>query len=130
MLSVNCVLRRSIVMRLTHMTERIEFLGSKEVQNKYGVMVPQKDVPLFSCWAEVLNTPIREFKDATTKVGNRKESPNFAIKFEPQRLIDSSWQVYKPASIRAFTITSICSLLKLTPNPYSNISPYFSAASG
>lgn len=93
MLSVNCVLRRSIVMRLTHMTERIEFLGSKEVQNKYGVMVPQKDVPLFSCWAEVLNTPIREFKDAMTKVGNRKESPNFAIKFEPQRLIDSSWKV-------------------------------------
>lgn len=93
MLSVNCVLRRSIVMRLTHMTERIEFFGSKEVQNKYGVMVPQKDVPLFSCWAEVLNTPIREFKDATTKVGNRKESPNFAIKFEPQRLIDSFWKV-------------------------------------
>ena len=80
-------------MRLTHMTERIEFLGSKEIQNKYGVMVPQSDVSLFSCWAEVLNTPIREFKDATTKVGNRKESPNFAIKFEPQRLIDSSWKV-------------------------------------
>ncbi len=93
MLLVSYVLRRSIVMRLTHMTERIEFFGSKEVQNKYGVMVPGTDTPLFSCWAEVLNTPIREFKDATTKVGNRKESPNFAIKFEPQRLIDSSWKV-------------------------------------
>ena len=80
-------------MRLTHMTERIEFLGSKSVQNEDGVMVPQDDVPLFSCWAEVLNTPIREFKDATTKVGNRKESPNFAIKFEAQRPIESTWKV-------------------------------------
>lgn len=93
MLLVSYVLRRSIVMRLTHMTERIQFLGSKSVQNEDGVMVPQDNVTLFSCWAEVLNTPIREFKDATTKVGNRKESPNFAIKFEPQRLIDSSWKV-------------------------------------
>lgn len=80
-------------MRLTHMTERIEFLSNKEVQNEDGVMVPQNNVVVFSCWAEVLNTPIREFKDATTKVGNRKESPNFAIKFELQRLIDSTWKV-------------------------------------
>ena len=77
------------------MTERIEFISSKTDKNDDGVMMPpdENSKPLFSCWAEVLNTPIREFKDATTKVGNRKESPNFAIKFEPQRLIDSSWKV-------------------------------------
>ena len=82
-------------MRLTRMTERSDFISSKKVQNEDGVMVPPSadTPPIFSCWAEVLNTPIREFKDATTKVGNRRESPNFAIKFEMQRLIDSTYKV-------------------------------------
>lgn len=77
------------------MTERIEFISNKPTQNEDGVLVPAgpDTPPIFSCWAEVLNTPIREFKDATTKVGNRRESPNFAIKFEAQRLIDSTWKV-------------------------------------
>ena len=80
-------------MRLTRMTERIEFWDSESTQNEDGVMVPGGSLQ-FSCWAEVLNTPIREFKDATTKVGNRRKSPNFAIKFEMQRLIDSAWKVH------------------------------------
>jgi hypothetical protein len=55
-------------MRLTHMTERIEFLSNKEVQNEDGVMVPQDNAIVFSCWAEVLNTPLGSLKTPRLKL--------------------------------------------------------------
>jgi len=74
------------------MTERIEFLGTTIKQNEDGVTYEDTGT-LFSCWAEVLNTPNREFRDPTTKVGYRKNSPNFAIRFVAQRPIDSTWKI-------------------------------------
>ncbi|MQS52169.1 head-tail adaptor protein [Companilactobacillus mishanensis] len=81
-------------MRLTHMTERIEFYSLVEGKTPEGVpTLIESDTPEYSCWAELLNTPMREFKDPTTKVGFRRESPNFAIKFEVNIHIDSMWRV-------------------------------------
>ncbi|WP_099975307.1 phage head closure protein [Lactobacillus terrae] len=80
-------------MRTTRMTERIEFYSMHNGKTEDGVPIEDLPVLEFSCWAELLNTPVREYRNPTTQVGFRKESPNFAIKFEIRRPIDSSWHV-------------------------------------
>lgn len=80
-------------MRLTRMTERIDFISKEPGITPEGIPTEGISTTKYSCWAELLNTPMREFKDPTTKVGFRRESPNFAIKFEINIPIDSMWHV-------------------------------------
>jgi len=80
-------------MRTTRMTERIEFWKTSYSKDENNVPVNGKSKCVYSCWAELLNTPIREFRNPTTKVGYRRESPNFAIRFNVHQPIDSTWIV-------------------------------------
>lgn len=75
------------------MTERIEFYSTEPGVTDDGVPIENEKTLKYSCWAELLNTPMREFRDPTTKVGFRKEQPNFAIKFEINIPIDSMWHI-------------------------------------
>lgn len=75
------------------MTERIRFVAKGPTITEYGVPTETGSVTKYECWAEVLNTSMREFKDPATKVGFRRETPNFAIKFEFKVPIDTTWHV-------------------------------------
>lgn len=81
-----------ILMRTNRMTERITFVsyGAKKVN---GVPVDGEPIEHMTVWAEVPKAPIREANDPQTKLGTRKDSPTFLVRFLTTEEIQPTWRI-------------------------------------
>lgn len=80
-------------MRLSNMRERIELWGTEPGKTSEGIATKDQPKLEYRCYTEVLNTPIREYRNPSDKVGLRKESPVFIIRFNPDVVIDTTWTI-------------------------------------
>lgn len=79
-------------MRTNRMTERITFV-SYQLVKKNGVPVDGMPVEHMTVWAEVPKLPIREANDPQTKLGTRKDSPTFLVRFLTKEEIQPTWRI-------------------------------------
>lgn len=79
-------------MRTNRMTERITFI-SYPIVKKNGVPVDGDPVEHMTVWAEVPKVPIREANDPQTKLGTRKDSPTFLVRFLTTEEIQPNWRI-------------------------------------
>ncbi len=79
-------------MRTNRMTERIAFV-SYESKKVNGVPVDGVLVKHMTVWAEVPKVPIREANDPQTKLGTRKDSPTFLVRFLTAEEIQPTWRI-------------------------------------
>ena len=81
-------------MRTNRMTERIAFV-SYESKKVNGVPVGGVLVKHMTVWAEVPKVPIREANDPQTKLGTRKDSPTFLVRFLTAEEIQPTWRIHQ-----------------------------------
>ncbi len=76
-------------MNTRKMTERITFFSKTGKQNEDGEIIEPISTDVYSCWAEVSKTSVRDFKSLSgVKTGN--DTKVFIIRYHPKPLFDNS----------------------------------------
>lgn len=79
-------------MNTSRMNERITFFSKTAGQNEDGEVVDTIREDIYSCWAEVLSSSVRDFKTASG-LESGKATKNFGIRYHPHPPFDNSMYV-------------------------------------
>ena len=82
-----------MLMRTNRMTERIKLISYESQRGEGGVVNDDVPVTHMTLWAEVPKVPIREAIDPQTKLGTRKDSPVFLVRFLTAEEIQPTWRI-------------------------------------
>lgn len=82
-----------MLMRTTRMTERIQLVSYDPGRTPDGVPTDDVMTTHLTLWAEVPKVPIREVVDPQTKLGTRRDSPVFLVRFLTTEEIEPTWRV-------------------------------------
>lgn len=79
-------------MIIRNMTQRITFVNPNSGVNEDGEAI-RDPTDEFTCWAEVQTGTLKEFRENSTGLTERKETFVFLIRHQQKKAIDTTWQI-------------------------------------